>query len=768
MNDPMFATSLISRSELAELAGVNSATFKIWENRHPDFPGPVATDDRGRQYYDLARMLEWLDRRSIPSGPREGEHEGFTYGMRVRRELAARQRRRLAEIEEPDDPQKLSIVVCDLLELLRRWGRGSSSSNTDRITAAMCMIFLRVCDPEAWEELKRLAQTPSTQPQVLTRLGRYLDAAVRRYGIAVNMSPILGALRPQPSVEVKRLFEIIQVLGPRAVAYLVQRYDAEAELGSTEYFTPPAVVDLMVGAVVDPTADSAILYDPHIRGGELLRSAAGRYQPGCLITAHGSSPKPDLLRLAGLSLATVGTAATLRAGTSAPWITDDSAVHLADAVITNPPFNLKSEYGDDNISIAWPFGDPPPHNDNYAWLQHAISKLRPTGRAAVLMPARAGLSSNRSEREIRQRMVETGAVRAIIALPDKLFRGTDLAATIWVLQHPKGSATSIMFIDARLAGVAASGGRNRLPQEMVAIVVEQLDAADALPPGPTRTLTPNCHAMVVTPQGIRRAEYALDPSSYRQSSERRHQGELFRMAKEARTAAHASAEVAERAAKRVDRIELRPWLPSEWQVRRLEDVCDIQPGPSPSHVRKEHRTAEGVPIILNKHLRDRRIVLDEFDCLRPDQMRQMDRFILHADDIVVIRTGAVGDPVIVTQEHAGSLLGPNLIRLRVRETDLDPHYLLSYLSRPGILQWMAGRSSGSVVYSITAKTLGELEMTIPPIAEQQATGSALSAYDEQIVAYHHAFEAAKKARAAVAEGLIAGEIGVREQPEGSR
>ncbi|WP_280302776.1 hypothetical protein [Nocardia abscessus] len=55
-------------------------------------------------------------------------------------------------------------------------------------------------------------------------------------------------------------------------------------------------------------------------------------------------------------------------------------------------------------------------------------------------------------------------------------------------------------------------------------------------------------------------------------------------------------------------------------------------------------------------------------------------------------------------------------------------------------------------------------MTIPPIAEQQATGSALSAYDEQIAADHDALEAAKKARAAVAEGLIAGEIGVREQP----
>ncbi|CAM5720975.1 hypothetical protein SALBM311S_10610 [Streptomyces alboniger] len=106
-------------------------------------------------------------------------------------------------------------------------------------------------------------------------------------------------------------------------------------------------------------------------------------------------------------------------------------------LLTNPPFGRRLE----NV-------DPPPYwaygtarRTEFDWLQYAVSRLAPEGRAAVLLPAGASFNAGAAE-TVRAGLVEAGAVECAIALPAGLFALTAVKTQIWFLRAPgpKGTA----------------------------------------------------------------------------------------------------------------------------------------------------------------------------------------------------------------------------------------------------------------------------------------------------------------------------------------
>src|SRR5208283_6224033 len=101
----------------------------------------------------------------------------------------------------------------------------------------------------------------------------------------------------------------------------------------------------------------------------------------------------------------------------------------------------------------------PVGNANYAWIQHFIYHLAPTGIPGFVL-ANGSMSSNTSgEGEIRQRIVEADLVDCMIALPSQLFYGTQIPACLWFLARNKRDSRfrdrhgETLFINARKMGV---------------------------------------------------------------------------------------------------------------------------------------------------------------------------------------------------------------------------------------------------------------------------------------------------------------------------
>jgi type I restriction enzyme M protein len=131
----------------------------------------------------------------------------------------------------------------------------------------------------------------------------------------------------------------------------------------------------------------------------------------------------------------------------------------ADFILANPPFNI-SDWGGERLKedVRWKFGTPPAGNANYAWVQHMVHKLSPSGIAGFVL-ANGSMSSNSSgEGEIRQALIEQDLVDCMIALPGQLFYTTPIPVCLWFLARNKKNGKfrdrrgTTLFIDARKMG----------------------------------------------------------------------------------------------------------------------------------------------------------------------------------------------------------------------------------------------------------------------------------------------------------------------------
>ena len=125
--------------------------------------------------------------------------------------------------------------------------------------------------------------------------------------------------------------------------------------------------------------------------------------------------------------------------------------------MANPPFNqpevdrakLVNESG--KVDPRFPLGLPTVNNANYIWINLFYAALNHKGRAGFVM-ANSASDAGGSEREIRKRLIETGAVDCIIAVGPNMFFTVTLPVTLWFLDKGKAKGERgdrVLFIDAR-------------------------------------------------------------------------------------------------------------------------------------------------------------------------------------------------------------------------------------------------------------------------------------------------------------------------------
>jgi len=227
---------------------------------------------------------------------------------------------------------------------------------------------------------------------------------------------------------------------------------AEGRLGG-EFFTPYSIVRLIVeiiepfhGKVFDPACGSGGMF---VQCAKFLERHAGSATRE--LSVYGQEQKEVTVPLAKMNLALHGLSGDIRLGNS---YYDDlhQAVDRFDFVMANPPFNVN---GVDKDKLAgdqrFPYGLPNTDNANYLWIQQFHSALNRGGRAGFVMANSAG-DAGHSEREIRRKLIESGAVDVMAAIGTNFFYTVTLPVTLWFLDKRKvGSERedTVLFIDAR-------------------------------------------------------------------------------------------------------------------------------------------------------------------------------------------------------------------------------------------------------------------------------------------------------------------------------
>lgn len=205
----------------------------------------------------------------------------------------------------------------------------------------------------------------------------------------------------------------------------------------------------------------------------------------------------------------------------------------ADFILANPPFNLK-DWGGELLreDKRWKYGIPPVNNANFAWVQHMIYHLAPTGVAGFVL-ANGSMSSNTSgEGEIRKNIIEADLVDCMVALPGQLFYSTQIPACLWFLARDKKNNRfrdrrgEVLFIDARKMGRMVDRVHRELTDEDIKKIARTYHAwrgeKDA---GEYHDIPGFCKS--ATLEEIRQQGYVLTPGRYVGSEALEDEGEPF-------------------------------------------------------------------------------------------------------------------------------------------------------------------------------------------------------------------------------------------------
>jgi type I restriction enzyme, S subunit len=193
-------------------------------------------------------------------------------------------------------------------------------------------------------------------------------------------------------------------------------------------------------------------------------------------------------------------------------------------------------------------------------------------------------------------------------------------------------------------------------------------------------------------------------------------------------------------------------VPDDWAEHRLDDLCEVQPGP---HVDVVERDVAQVPVVTPRDLANNRIAEDCAVGASRETADRLSGYRLEPGDIVCSRRGDLGRQALAGVHQRGWLISSACLRLRVREM-ITAAYLVQYLGHPVVRRWIRGNTSGAVIPSLSTAMLGSLPVVVPPYAVQASVGDALGALDDKIVVHEQISRTTAALRDALLPRLLSG------------
>jgi len=334
-----------------------------------------------------------------------------------------------------------------------------------------------------WSHLKGSAPQPT--------IGTLVDDAM---SAIERDNPSLKGVLPKdyarPGLDKQRLGQIINLVSDiamestadrakdtlgRVYEYFLARFASAEGKSGGQFYTPSSVVRVLVemlapyykGRVYDPCCGSGGMF---VQSEKFIENHSGKVGD---ISIYGQESNYTTWRLAKMNLAIRGIDAQIGHGDT--FHIDRHPDLKADYVLANPPFNDSDWRGellkDDK---RWVYGVPPAGNANYAWVQHFIHHLAPTGIAGFVL-ANGSMSSNQSgEGEIRKAIIEADLVDCMVAMPGQLFYSTQIPVCLWFLARDRKNGRfrdrrgETLFIDARKMGTLVDRVHRELTDEDIA------------------------------------------------------------------------------------------------------------------------------------------------------------------------------------------------------------------------------------------------------------------------------------------------------------
>lgn len=260
----------------------------------------------------------------------------------------------------------------------------------------------------------------------------------------------------------------LDIIG-NAYEYLIARFAGDSGKKGGEFYTP-SEVSMLLAKLVQPKENDRI-YDPACGSGSLLLKAAKEVNSE-KFSVYGQEKNSSTYNLCRMNMFLHGVNdAHIEWGDTLanPLHLENDDLMKFNVIVSNPPFSLDkwaNGFETSNTTIVedgkkkntfkmeatldpynrFEYGVPPKSMGDYAFIQHMLKSLADDGRMAVVLP-HGTLFRGASEGIIRQRILEDNLIDAVIGLPENLFYGVSIPATIVIFKKNR-NRDGVLFIEA--------------------------------------------------------------------------------------------------------------------------------------------------------------------------------------------------------------------------------------------------------------------------------------------------------------------------------
>jgi type I restriction enzyme M protein len=569
-----------------------------------------------------------------------------------------------------------------------------------------------------WHQLPMGELWPFLTEQLSSALHRLNNS--RHNPLATHLHRLAHPLQKMSDLPIPSVPSLVQWLAeqpfetPHDRRQLLYAFDeileASPDKSDSKFKTPPQIAGLMVALAAPAKGES--IYDPCFGAGELLTSA--------IDFAMQSSEQGKawfnqaVLQVSGIELNEsayiVGLTRLVLAGCDDPQLEYGNSLERSvptnpsqegfNVVVANPPWGWTTKLGVRYDLEHYPVMTK---DSTGLFIQHALSSLRPNGRAVIAVPQ--GILFRRgAERRLREWLIGHHTVEAVISLPETAFLPfTAIKSSILVLRRG-GTTKQIRMMDA---GPYFQKGKGRQPatisESSICKLVENIRAAK-----------PSESCWDIDVETLTKTDFDLTPRRRDQSG----LNEIFDSLGQSVVVARLKDCCRE--------ILLGRQIPSA----ALDDKLPKPPKPSSQQqffndieVETRHQgliaPVESIPYIRIKDIKKGQINKSSTWITAKAILGKDSYWKLRAGDVLLSKSSTIGKVGVVRNGAVGAVAANGLYVLRTDGDRLDPHYLAAYLDTADCRAWLQDRASGGSISHLTKRILEDLPVPLPPLQLQQ-------------------------------------------------
>jgi type I restriction enzyme S subunit len=166
-------------------------------------------------------------------------------------------------------------------------------------------------------------------------------------------------------------------------------------------------------------------------------------------------------------------------------------------------------------------------------------------------------------------------------------------------------------------------------------------------------------------------------------------------------------------------------LPEGWSTCGIDQIVPatreaLKTGPFGSLLKKHEHRSHGVPVLGIENIGAMRFIRGTKISITVEKAMQLRDYEVRPGDMLVSRSGTVGEVCVVPHDIGDARISTNLLRVRLASSGMLPEFfVLLFNGSPFVLDQVADLCKGSTRDFLNQSILKRLCFVLPPLAEQR-------------------------------------------------